>query len=301
MSPLKILHLQALGLIFGLVLAFGLQGQGLLDELDALNGLEDSTPEFVRATFKDTRIVNAQSNETPGAGVLHFVIAHRFGAINEGPYSLWGLDNASMRMAFDYGLNDRLALSLARSTYRKTLEGSVKARLLRQRESGGSPVAVTWFSGMMVNGLRWADPERDNLFSSRIAYVHMCVVARKFSERLSLALTPALTHRNLVSTNAEPHDILTFGIGGRFKISHRVSLNGECHPFLSERPSEASTSLSLGVDIETGGHVFQLHLTNAPGMFEQAYLTEATGNWADGTLYFGFNLSRVFQLTERKT
>lgn len=288
-----------LALFFGLALSAGLNGQGLLDELE---GLDDSAPaaQSVRATFKDTRIVNAQSNETPSAGVLHFVIAHRFGAINEGPYSLWGLDNASMRMAFDYGVNDRWSLSLARSTYRKTVEGSVKARLVEQREVKGSPVAITWFSGMMVNGLRWSEPERDNLFSSRIAYVHMCVVARKFSERLSLALTPALTHRNLVATSTDPHDTWTFGAGGRYKMTQRLSINGECHPFLSGRPEGASTSLSIGVDIETGGHVFQLHLTNAPGMFEQAYLTEATGSWADGTLYFGFNLSRVFQLTERK-
>lgn len=283
-------------LIWGLACASFATGQGLLDELDSL---VDEQREFVQATFKDSRIVNAQSNETPGEGILHFVIAHRFGRINEGIYSLWGLDNASMRLGLDFGVTDRLAIGVARSTYQKTLEVNAKYRLVRQSEGAREvPLSVTLYSVGMMNGLRWAEPERENLFSSRLSYVHQIVVARKMGQRLSLACIPSLTHRNLVPTESDPHDALTLGVGGRYKLNNRLSINGEWHPFLTHRPAEVMPSLSLGVDIDTGGHVFQLHVTNAQGMFERAFLTETGGSWLDGALYFGFNLSRVFTLAK---
>ena len=265
------------------------------DLLDLLGPVE--TPDApVTATFKDTRIINGQSNETPASGVLHFVIAHRFGQISDGAYDLWGLDNASMRMGFDYGITDRLAVGVARNTFQKTYEASVKARLLRQ--SGTVPLSITGYSALACNGLRWTEPDRENFFSSRLSYTHQLVIARKFSSNFSAALTPSVVHRNLVATPQDAHDEFLIGAGGRYKVTNRVSVNGEY--FLRLNPSEAyNNSLSLGVDIETGGHVFQLHMTNSRGMFERAFLTETAGMWSDGNIYFGFNLSRVFTVSDR--
>jgi len=264
-------------------------GQSLLDALDT-----EPTAHPVTATFKDTRVINMQSNETPGAGVLHFVIAHRFGRINEGAYSLWGLDNASMRMGFDYGLTDRWTLGVGRSTFQKTYEASIKGKLFLQKSDNSVPVSVTYYGVIMANGLRWQEPDRDNLFSSRLSYVNQLIVTRKINDRTSLAVVPSLIHRNLVDITSKSHDQWTLGLGGRHKLTHRVSINSEYH-FLVNGLDEATTnSLSLGVDIETGGHVFQLHITNSQGMFERAFLTETTGRWLDGDLFFGFNLSRVF-------
>lgn len=265
------------------------------DLLDLLGPVE--TPDApVAATFKDTRIINGQSNETPAGGVLHFVIAHRFGQISDGAYDLWGLDNASMRMGFDYGITDRLAVGVARNTFQKTYEASLKARLLRQ--SGTMPLSITGYSALACNGLRWTEPDRENFFSSRLSYTHQLVFARKFSSNFSAALTPSLVHRNLVATPQDAHDEYLIGAGGRYKLSQRVSVNAEY--FLRLNPSEAyNNSLSLGVDIETGGHVFQLHMTNSRGMFERAFLTETAGKWSDGNIYFGFNLSRVFTVSDR--
>ncbi len=265
------------------------------DLLDLLGPVE--TPDVpVAATFKDTRVINGQSNETPAGGVLHFVIAHRFGQISDGAYDLWGLDNASMRMGFDYGITDRLAVGVARNTFQKTYEANVKARLLRQ--SSTIPLSITGYSALACNGLRWTEPDRENFFSSRLSYTHQLVIARKFSPKLSAALTPSVVHRNLVATPDEAHDEYLIGAGGRYKLSQRVSVNGEY--FLRLNPNEAYTnSLSLGVDIETGGHVFQLHMTNSRGMFERAFLTETAGKWSDGNIYFGFNLSRVFTVRDR--
>jgi len=269
--------------------SYSSQGQSLLDALDT-----EPTAHPVTATFKDTRVINMQSNETPGAGVLHFVIAHRFGRINEGAYSLWGLDNASMRMGFDYGLTDRWTLGVGRSTFQKTYEASMKGKLFVQKSDNSVPVSVTYYGVIMANGLRWQEPDRENLFSSRLSYVNQLIVTRKINDRTSLAVVPSFIHRNLVDITSKSHDQWTLGLGGRHKLTHRVSINSEYH-FLVNGLDEATTnSLSLGVDIEGGGHVFQLHITNSQGMFERAFLTETTGRWLDGDLFFGFNLSRVF-------
>ena len=267
--------------------------QGLLDALN--EGVEEPTVP-VSATFKDTRIVNVQSNETPAEGVLHFVIAHRFGTLSSGIYDLWGLDNAQMRMALDYGITDRLAVGMARNTYQKTLEANVKARLLRQSTGPEAiPISVTWYSVAMANGLRVSGEDQPYPVSRRLSYVHQAVVARKMSEKLSLALVPSFVHRNFVEESNDAHDLFLMGVGGRYKLGPRFSLNGEYHHFLTQTFGDAfSPSLSLGVDIETGGHVFQLHITNARGMFERSFLAEPAGSWIDGDVYFGFNLSRVF-------
>lgn len=250
----------------------------------------------VSATFKDTRIINVQSNETPGKNVLHFVIAHRFGQINEGAYALWGLDNASMRMALDYGITDRLAVGIARSTFQKTYEANIKWRALRQNSDNSMPVSVTLYSVAMANGLKWSDPTRENFFTSRLSYVNQAIVAKKWSSKLSTALIPSFIHRNLVETLADANDQWTLGAGVRYKLTSRASINAEYHYAIAGLPTDHVNSLSIGMDIETGGHVFQLHVTNSQGMFERAFLTETGGRWRDGALYFGFNLSRVFDL-----
>lgn len=287
--------LRTVGVALGLAWIGGTFAQD--DLLDLLGPATDPNAP-VSATFKDTRIINAQSNETPAGGVLHFVIAHRFGQISDGAYALWGLDNASMRMAFDYGITDRIAVGVARNTYQKTYEANAKIRLLRQTER--IPLSVTGYSVIMCNGLHWADPDRQNFFSSRLSYAHQVVLSRKFNSDLSLALIPSVVHKNLVETADEPHDQYVIGAGGRYKFTQRVSLNAEYFHRLNVAPADLYlNSLSLGVDIETGGHVFQLHITNSRGMFERAFLTETAGKWSEGNLFFGFNLSRVFTVQDR--
>ena len=220
-----------------------LTAQGLLDALN--EGVEEPTVP-VSATFKDTRIVNVQSNETPAEGVLHFVIAHRFGTLSSGIYDLWGLDNAQMRMALDYGITDRLAVGVARNTYQKTLEANVKARLLRQSTGPEAfPISVTWYSVAMANGLRVSEEDQPYPVSRRLSYVHQAVVARKMSEKLSLALVPSFVHRNFVEESNDAHDLFLMGVGGRYKLGPRFSVNGEYHHFLTQTFGDAfSPSLS---------------------------------------------------------
>ena len=250
----------------------------------------------VRSTFKGTKVINGQSTELPSKRTLLFIIAHRFGTINSGVYELWGLDQAQMRMSLDYGVSDRLALGLARNSFQKTFEGSMKSKLIKQKLKNGSPVSISSYHAMFLNTLKWQNTERENIFRSRLSYAHQIMIARKFNSSLSFQITPSFIHRNLVETETMNNDFFAMGYGGRYKLSKRVSINAEYFQQFN-RPDEAFVnSFSLGFDIETGGHVFQLHITNSQGMFERSFIGETVGRWSQGDIYFGFNISRVFSL-----
>lgn len=260
---------------------------------------EEEKPTVVTSAFKAGRIINVQSPETSGEGEMNFIIAHRFGRLSDGWYDLFGLDNAQMRMGLDYGITDRIQVGVARSTFGKTLEGNLKWRFLEQMKGGGSPVSLTGYSVAMRDGLRLPEDGIERKGVHRMSYVHQLVITRKWSPEFSLAVIPSLVHRNLVDRPDRPNDVSTLGMGFRYKLNRRMSVNGEYH-YLLPRPIEDGlhNSLSLGLDIETGGHVFQLHVTNSRGMFERAFLAETPGRWQDGDLYFGFNINRVFQVRE---
>lgn len=263
---------------------------------------EDSlSTNYTSATFKTTRVVSSHSIENPADGVLLFMITHHFGRINSGAYDLWGLDQATIRLGFEYGINNFLSVGIGRSTYQKTYDGFVKARVLRQSSGVRNiPVTVSLFSAIDLFSIKWTDPERENYFSSRISYVHQVLIARKFNENLSIQLTPSFVHKNLaINTNTNDHFAL--GMGGRYKITRRTSFNVEYFYNITDNLPEYSVNpLSVGFDIETGGHVFQLHLTNSQPMFDRAYITETQGKWSNGDIYFGFNISRVFTLKKPK-
>jgi hypothetical protein len=270
-------------------------------DIDSLLGsMTDEETTYTTATFKSSRIINGHSVGQMKAGELDVRFHHRFGRVNSGAYELWGLDQASIFFGFEYGLNDWLMLGVGRSSYQKTYNGFAKMKLLRQSTGEVTmPVTVSAYAGADVQTLHWQDAERENYFSSRLSYVLQALVARKFSDELSLQLTPTLVHRNLVPTELDNNDMFALGLGGRYKITNRITLNAEY--FLNIRPPVEGSlkpvnSLSLGVDIETGGHVFTIVVTNSETMIERGFITETTDTWSDGGIHLGFNLSRVFTL-----
>jgi len=289
-------------LLLGVAFFVGVTSFAQDDLMDMLDDGEKTT-NCAFATFKDSRIINVQSNETVGAGVLKFVISHRFGKLSDGAYGLFGLDNATIRLGLDYGITDNIQVGLARSSFEKTYEGNLKFKLLRQ--SSGTremPLSITWYSGMYINGLRAPEDAYSPSFVARMSFAHQVVFARKFGQAFSLAVVPTYMHDNLVLTNDMNNDQLAVGAGGRLKITNRLSLNAEYHYRIIqqfEQDDPYNNSFSIGVDIETGGHVFQLHVTNSRGMFEPAFIGETTGRWVDGDIYFGFNISRVFTIVRR--
>lgn len=289
-------------LLFFIAFAVGAQDVNLDSLLDAeMNKKGKEETKYVDATFKSTRLINGHSVETTQKGVLDFRISHRFGTLNQGLYALFGLDNASMRMSFDYGITNRLSVGVGRSTFEKQYDGFLKYRLLWQSEGRHNmPVSVTWVSGIMARTLKYADTLKRQS-SDKWSYSHQLVIARKFSSDFSLQLMPALVHYNIVPTSSISNDQYALGIGGRIKISKRVALNAEYYYVLNnEKMPGTYNSLSVGFDIETGGHVFQLHLTNSTGMTERTFITETTGRWGKGDIHFGFNVSRVFTIKKPK-
>jgi hypothetical protein len=270
-----------------------------------LDAMAEEPVNYTYATFKSTRIVNGHSIETLTANHLDFRISHRFGRLNQGAYDIFGLDNASIRLGLEYSPIDRLMIGVGRSTIEKTYDGFVKYKLLRQSSGRKSmPLTLSLFGSMSYNTLKRSADDPKGRLSSRINYTTQLLIARKFNEWFSLQLSPTWVHRNLVLRANDENDVFALGIAGRVKITKRIAFNAEYfllapwqkidQPDLQGNLRNKYGSLSLGFDIETGGHVFQLHFTNSPAMIEKAFIAETEGTWGEGAIHFGFNISRVF-------
>lgn len=271
------------------------------DLFDMLGESEADSINYTTASFKATRIINGHSIERMQEKQLDFRIHHRFGRLNSGAYELWGLDQANIHFSLEYGIKDWLMIGIGRGTYEKTFDGFAKFSILRQ-SSGAKvmPVSLSYFVSSDIKSVRWPDPELNYPSLSRFSYVHQLLVARKFNEKLSLQLSPTLVHRNLVATELDPNDKIALGAGGRMKLTKRISVNAEYfyvfNPINDYQSSKVYNPLSVGFDIETGGHVFSLVFTNSLAMIERGFITETTGRWGKGDIHFGFNISRVFAL-----
>lgn len=264
---------------------------------------DENRTDYTVATFKTTRLVNGHTVETSGKKILDIKISHRFGTLNKGGYELFGLDNATMRMGGDYGVTDRLTIGLGRSTFEKQYDAFAKYKLLRQSSGKRTmPVSATVVASTMLRTLKYADEATlKRYFTDRLAFAFQMLIARKFSESTSIQIAPTVVHYNIVPKAENVNDIFALGIGGRQKISKRVSINAEYYYVLpNQKLPGTQNSLSVGVDIETGGHVFQLHFTNSTGMTEKSFITETTGAWGKGDIHFGFNISRVFVIGKKK-
>lgn len=269
----------------------------LMAQLEKESSTENSI-NYTTATFKTTRLIDGHTVENVGQGVMDVKISHRFGQLNGGGYELFGLDNATMRLGLDYGITNWLMVGVGRSTYQKTFDAFFKIKLLRQSTGKRNmPITVSYVPTVALRTLRWEDPTRKNYFSSRLSFTHQLIIGRKFSEGTSLQIMPTYVHRNMAVLATDPNDLLAIGIGGRQKLSKRISLNAEYYYQIPKYRIDGTTNaLSVGFDIETGGHVFQLHFTNSRAMTEKNFITETTGKWEKGDIFFGFNISRVFTI-----
>jgi hypothetical protein len=269
---------------------------------------ESSDPEYTIATFKTGRIINGHSIENPERGDLLFLVSHRFGTLNTGFYNFFGLDNSSTRLGLAYGISDRFSIGLGRATYQKTWDGYLKYKILRQQSGdSGTPFTLSLVLAADINTLKPVDPEKTYTLTNRMSYVNQLLIARKFGPKLSLQIPSSYIHRNLVESRIDQNNIFAIGTGARFKISNRVSLNAEYYYLLpGQSADDFNNSFSIGFDIETGGHVFQLHLTNSQSITERGFITETSGQWMDGDgqwmdgdVRFGFNITRVFGLQRK--
>lgn len=255
----------------------------------------------VPQTFKDTRVVNGHSVETSDLGEMKFIISHRFGYVNTGAYEVFGLDQSTIRIGLDYGITDNFTVGAGRSSFEKTFDGFVKYRLLRQKSGEKKfPFSLTAMSSTALTTLKWAEPERENYFTSRLTYAHQILIARKFSDAFSWQIMPTLLHRNIVPTSDVAHDVYAIGSATRLQLTKTLSVQTEYYYTLPGQLEDGyRNSLSIGVDIETKGHVFQLHVSNSRGMIEKFFIGNTTGQWDKGDVSIGFNITRDFRLRGR--
>lgn len=271
-------------------------GESLLDLLG-----EDEVVNYASASFKTTLVVNLESIENTHKGVLDFKIMHRFGPVNGGFYEFFGLDQATTRLGFKYGLTDRFELGLGRSSLNKNYDGSLKYKILWQSSGAKNmPLSLSFFTLASYKSVKYDESDPREIYKvDKFTYTFQFLLARKFSEKISLQLVPSLIHRNIVETSAESNDVYSMGFAGRVKLTNRMSVNLEYYySFPDQLAPQFTNPFSIGLDLETGGHVFQLLFTNAVGMVADATITETTGKWLDGDIRFGFNISRVFTIVD---
>ena len=277
------------------------------DLLELLAEEEEPLTQYTIATFKGTRIVSGHTVETQAEGVMQMLIGHRFGRLNSGWRDLFGLDDATVRLGLDYGITDNLNIGIGRSSFTKIYDSHIKYRFLRQRY-GAKPfpfTATAMASAMIRSDLR-PFGNIDVPVSSRMYYTYQLMIARKFGDWLSLQVTPTLVHRNLVQTTSDKNTIFSLSLGSSIKLTRAMRFNAEYFMILPSNQIQSEiqgekvrNAFSVGIDLETGGHVFQLHFTNARGMHEKFLASETTGRWLDGDIHFGFNVSRVFTMYDR--
>jgi hypothetical protein len=263
---------------------------------DLLKDLEENIEDDkkVSSVFKGLKIINMESTKLAADKDFYFLISHRFGTLNSGIKDLFGLDNANIRFSFVYGLSDWFNIGLSRSSASKIYDAHVKYRLIQQEE-GKFPFTVVGFNSVEYN--TGMDEVNFPLIESkhRYAYTSQLLISRKFDDNFSFQFAPVFLHENFVENDLQENFQFLLGLGGRYKISKRVTINFEYHAHMNRvAQSKFRNPLSLGVDIETGGHVFQLHVTNSRFMNEAGYLARTVGDWGNGDIFFGFNIWRVF-------
>lgn len=295
-----------------LFLAFSvctLQAQdGLLDELLESTAEDEAKTDYAYATFKSTRIISGHSVETMAKNNALYIISHRFGPLNTGWRQIFGLDQASIRFGFEYGVTDAFTVGMGRSRDQGTFDFYGKYKLLRQSKGEKKmPFTATAVATLDITSYgpgriysTWDNTLADNgelLFIHRISYTYQLMIARKFNDWLSLQITPLMSWQNVVDRRTQDNIHGAIGVGGRAKISKRVAFTAESFIILNDRQAGVNEhTISVGVDIETGGHVFQLHFTNATPMFERGLLTTNPGTWGGRDIRFGFNIVRNFSL-----
>ncbi len=280
------------------------------DTSDLMNELENETGNnkvvYATSTFQYTRIIDGQSVENLPSHVLDVRISHRFGPLNSGVYNFFGLDYSpfNVLIGFDYGITNNFMIGVGHSAYQKTYNAFFKLKLLKQSTGAvNMPVTVSFVPTVAINTLKAQDYpiKLDSGINARPAsYVFQLLIARKFCEQFSLQLMPTYIHTDNISFNHTKRNIFAIGIAGAQKLSKRMSLNAEYYYQLpDDKAPGAHNVLSVGIDIGTGGHVFELHFTNSVGITEKSFISETTGRWDDGSVRFGFNISRVFQLGKK--
>ena len=264
---------------------------------------DDKEVKKVYEHFRATRIINLQSTETLRPGVLELKISHRFGAITQGPSNLFGLDIATMRIGLEQGITEKLMIGFGRSTFFKTFDGFIKIKILDQSKKG-SPVALSFFTSMFINGVPFTGT-REDLFSSRLSYVNQLIISSKINDKISLQISPTVIHKNLVPYADDKNTTFALAMASKYNLNKNMSLNLEYIARIRQGVdtptyNENYNSLSVGLGIDTRGHFFEFHLTNSMPMTENLFITDTNDDWLKGNIHPGFNIVRDFKTFKKR-
>ena len=276
--------------LFLLFTVFLFSQEDLLSEID----LETESPLYASAVFKGLKVINFESTKLVAKGGFNFIVSHRFGTVKNGFENLFGLDEAVTHLNFVYGISDNFNVSASRSSNQKIYEVATKFRLARQEE-GKMPFTLVGYTSVLANTALDTDnlPKLD--FKHRLSYVAQLLISRKITNELSIIASPTFFHDNYVIDYTQKNSQYGLGVGGRYKLGKRWSVNMEYGMHLNRSATSLyNNPFSIGVDLETGGHIFQLHFTNSQSMNTNGVFGTSTGDWGDSDVYCGFNLARSF-------
>lgn len=274
------------------------QAQDFLDSL-----MMDATPKYVSASFKGTRLIGLPTIETQGKGTIEFRVSHRFGDFNSGAYNFWGLDGgATIWLGLDYAITDRFTVGLGRNSFQKLYDSNIKYKWIQQRVDNKMPVSVTLYVGTNYTAMK--DPGKattgQDLYYfavNRFSFFHSILIARKFNERFSLQVQPMHIHYNIVEKATDKNTIFALGGLARYKITKRAAITAEYTSTINTYRADLkpyADVLSVGFELETGGHVFQTYVSNASALNPAQFIPYTTTFWDNGGARLGFSISRVF-------
>lgn len=250
---------------------------------------------FNQTPFEALKVCNLESTKIAKAGELYFNVGHRFGSVKGGVKTFFGLDQSNTKIQLLYGIADVAHIALSRESIRRTYSGELKVAFLKQEESRW--LSLTGYTSININTELSKETYPKMLFFDRLSYATQLIASKKVSERWTIQLSPTFIRQNLVLEPFQLHNQIGLGVGTRVRISQRLSINAEYMLNLYRaQESIYNDALSIGLDLETGGHVFQLLFSNAQSMNGPGFMTNAEGSWLQGDVYFGFNIARKFKL-----
>ena len=281
-------------LAFALLSVFTLRAQDdLLDELNEASGKQTI---FELPAFKAMKIGNLQSTKIAEKGDLYLYVSHRFSSIDGGFETFFGLDNANTKIQLLYSFWNGVQMSVSRESLGQTYASALKIRLAKQ--SNSFPMNLAFYGTANINASLDKDIMPDLQFGDRMSYTTQLLASKRVSDNFSFLIAPTYVRQNLQDLNlvgAANHNQFVMGLGGRMKLSKRTSINLDyAYNFNRDSNSIYTNPLTIGIDLETGGHIFQLLFSNAQSTNEPGFLSNAEGDWTNGTIFFGFNIVRVF-------
>jgi hypothetical protein len=248
----------------------------------------------VKNVFQGTRFINLHSANVPAKNELQMLIQHRFGDISGGFYDFFGLDYASMRLGFEYGITNDLNVGIGRSNYMKTFDSFIKYRILKQ--SASMPLTLTATVAGSFPTIKDVIPDEYDSFGEKASGDIQFHLARSF-KNFGFQVSPGYIGTGYIPDENNvysEHSFFTLGFGGSARLAKKITFNIE-YLYRFEDEIENTNPLSASIDIGTSGHLFQIMISNVQQMYDQGIITNpAGGDWTEGHLYLGFNLIRGF-------